>query len=73
MVEAGGGDRAVLSEGWSERRATAISVERDAAHILPAAVVQSVGSGAEEALYDIQLMRAFCGLELGHDAIPDET
>jgi IS5 family transposase len=29
--------------------------------------------GAEEALYDIQSMRAFCGLELGHDAIPDET
>ena len=29
--------------------------------------------GAEEALYDIQSMRAFVGLELGHDAIPDET
>src|SRR3954452_19088090 len=29
--------------------------------------------GAEEALYDIQLMRTFCGLELGRDAIPDET
>ena len=29
--------------------------------------------GAEEALYDIQSMRAFAGLELGHDAIPDET
>jgi IS5 family transposase len=29
--------------------------------------------GAEEALYDIQSMRAFCGLELGHDTIPDET
>ena len=29
--------------------------------------------GAEEALYDIQSMRAFCGLELGRDAIPDET
>jgi hypothetical protein len=28
---------------------------------------------AEEALYDIQSMRAFCGLELGCDAIPDET
>ena len=28
--------------------------------------------GAEEALYDIQSMRAFCGLELGRDAIPDE-
>jgi IS5 family transposase len=26
--------------------------------------------GAEEALYDIQSMRAFCGLELGRDAIP---
>ena len=29
--------------------------------------------GAEEALYDIQSMRAFCNLELGRDAIPDET
>src|SRR6476619_6789900 len=29
--------------------------------------------GAEEALYDIQAMRAFAGLELGRDAIPDET
>jgi hypothetical protein len=28
---------------------------------------------AEEALYDIQSMRAFCGLELRRDAIPDET
>jgi IS5 family transposase len=29
--------------------------------------------GAEEALYDIQSMRSLCGLELGRDAIPDET
>jgi len=29
--------------------------------------------GAEEALYDIQSMRAFASLELGCDAIPDET
>src|SRR3954466_6811219 len=29
--------------------------------------------GAEEALYDICSMRAFAGLELGRDAIPDET
>ena len=29
--------------------------------------------GAEEALYDIQSMRAFAGLDLGRDAIPDET
>jgi len=29
--------------------------------------------GAEEALYDIQSMRVFAGLELGRDAIPDET
>ena len=29
--------------------------------------------GAEEALYDIQSMRAFAGLELGCDAITDET
>src|SRR5215468_8961504 len=30
-------------------------------------------TGAEEALYDIQSMRAFCHLELGRDPIPDET
>ena len=29
--------------------------------------------GAEEALYDSQSMRAFAGLELGSDPIPDET
>ena len=29
--------------------------------------------GAEDALYDIQSMRAFAGLELGRDLIPDET
>ena len=29
--------------------------------------------GAEEALYDIQSMRSFCGLELGRDAIPVDT
>jgi transposase, IS5 family len=29
--------------------------------------------GAEEALYDMQSMRAFVGLELGRDDIPDET
>lgn len=29
--------------------------------------------GAKEALYDIQSMRAFVGLELGRDDIPDET
>src|SRR6478735_7672312 len=29
--------------------------------------------GAEEALYDIQSMRAFAGLDLGRHAIPDET
>jgi len=29
--------------------------------------------GAEEALYDIQSMRQFAGLDLGGDAIPDET
>src|SRR6201993_1615185 len=29
--------------------------------------------GAEEALYEIQSMRGFCHVELGRDAIPDET
>jgi len=30
-------------------------------------------SGAEEAIYDIQSMRAFAGLDLGRNSIPDET
>jgi IS5 family transposase len=29
--------------------------------------------GAEEALFDIHSMRAFCNLELGREAIPDDT
>lgn len=29
--------------------------------------------GVEEALYDMESMRRFAGLELGEDAIPDET
>jgi IS5 family transposase len=29
------------------------------------------GPGAENALYDIQSTRAFCGLDLGRDPIPD--
>jgi transposase, IS5 family len=29
--------------------------------------------GAEEALYDIRSMRAFCHLELGRASIPDQT
>lgn len=28
---------------------------------------------AEDALYDIESMRRFCGIELGEDAVPDET
>jgi len=36
-------------------------------------VVSVLRSGAEEALYDIQPMRAFAALELRRDAIPDET
>ena len=29
--------------------------------------------GAEEALYDMHSMREFAGLDLAHDAVPDET
>jgi IS5 family transposase len=28
---------------------------------------------AEDSLYDIESMRRFCGIELGHHAVPDET
>ena len=37
-------DRAPLSQGWSERRASAVSIGRDAADLLPAAVVQPLRS-----------------------------
>ena len=31
------------------------------------------GPGAEEALYDMESMRRFVGVELGEDSVPDET
>ncbi len=39
---AGSSDRAALSEGGPSRRSSAVSDRRDVAHLLPAAVVQSV-------------------------------
>ncbi len=45
----------------------------DAAHLLHAAMVQPVGPAAEDSLYDIESMRRFAGIELGEEAIPDET
>ena len=36
-------------------------------------MVRSVGPRCEEALYDIESMRRFAGLDLAKDAIPDET
>ncbi len=39
---AGSSDRAALSEGGPSRRWSAVSDRRDVAHLLPAAVVQSV-------------------------------
>ena len=56
-----------LSQDRSEGRTAPIPAGDDASR-------QPLRSpGAEEALYDIQSMRTFCGLELGRDAIPDET
>ena len=66
-------DRAPLSQGWSNggRRPFPLAV------MLRIYCLQQwynlSDPGAEEVLYDICSMRAFAGLELGHDAIPDET
>ena len=42
VVSAGSSDRAALSEGGSSGRPSSVSDRRDVAHLLPAAVVQSV-------------------------------
>jgi IS5 family transposase len=36
-------------------------------------MVQSVGPGGEEALYDSAAMRRFVGIDLGREPVPDET
>ena len=64
-------DRAMRFQG--RQGTTTVSDRRDVADLLSPAGVPLSDPGAEEALYDIQLMRAFAGLELGRDAIPDET
>ena len=73
MGRARSSDRAALSEGGAAGRPAAVS----AGVMLRIYCLQQWYSlsdpGAEEALYDIQSMRAFAGLELGRDAIPDET
>ena len=66
-------DRAALSEGGSSRRPSSVSDRRDVAHLRLQQWYNLSDPGAEEALYDIQSMRAFCNLELGRDPIPDET
>ena len=45
----------------------------DAAHLLPAAMVQPVGSRGGRALYDSPTMRRFVGIDLGREPVPDET
>src|SRR5215207_682200 len=73
VVSAGSIDRAALSEGGSSRGRRAFPI----AVMLRIYCLQQwynlSDPGAEEALYDIQSMRAFCDLELGRDPIPDET
>ena len=69
--DARGRDRTALSESRTAGRAAAF----------PLIVMLRIyclwyslsDPGAEEALYDIQSMRAFARLQLGRDAIPDET
>ena len=68
-------DRAPLSQGWSEdggRRPFPLAVMLRI--YSPAAVVQSLRSRrGRSALRHLLDARAFAGLELGRDAIPDET
>lgn len=72
MEEADAPYPAPLCEG--RPRSPAASAGDDAAHSLSATLFQPVGpGGAEEALYDSESMRPFVGLELGEDAIPDES
>jgi IS5 family transposase len=50
-----------------------VSIGRDAADYCLQQCYSPTDPGAEEALYDICSMRTFAGLDLGRDAIPDET
>ena len=68
-----GADRAPLSQGWSDWRAAAFSISGDAADLACNGGTNLSDPGVAEALHDICSMRAFAGLELGRDAIPDET
>ncbi len=67
-------DRAALSEDWGRRAGGGRFRSPSMLRIYCLQQWYNLSDpGAEEALYDIQSMRAFCGLELGRDAIPDET
>ena len=68
VVRAGG---AALSPAWEG--AAAGGSRAHAANLLFAAVVQPVGPGVEEALYDSAVMRQFVGIGLGCEPVPDET
>ena len=57
----------------SRQRTTTDGVGRDATDILCAAVDEVSEPGMEEALYDIESVRRFAGMELGEEEIPDES
>jgi transposase, IS5 family len=60
-----------LPEG--RERSSAGGLGADAAPVLFAAVVQPVGPGLEEALYESLVLRRFAGIDLGKEPAPDET
>jgi transposase, IS5 family len=64
-------DRTPISKGgeW----AAAGGIVDHAAGVLFAAVVQPVGSGGEEALYESPALRRFAGVDLGRAPAPDES
>ena len=71
MVGAVRTDRALLSQTrqWPP-------ADRGRAHAAPlfsAALVHLSDPAAEEAVYDLQAMRRFVGIDLGHEPVPDET
>lgn len=73
MEGAASGSRTALSEGQRGRWAAADFSGAHAARLLSAALVQPVGPGREEALYDSESMRRFAGIDLGQESAPDET
>jgi transposase, IS5 family len=71
LVSAGSSDGAALSEGGPSRRSSAVSYRVMLRIYCLQQSYNLSDPGAEEALHDIQSMRAFCNLELGRERPTD--